>query len=63
MTKIIEYQCNICRSTFNGKRAISDKLLKAVYFIGNVKFEIKDLPAECDTHICITCLNQLKEKL
>ena len=61
--KIIEYKCNICGSTFNSRAAHADKLLKAVYFTGNIKFVLKDLPAECDTHICITCLDQLKEQL
>lgn len=59
--KIVEYKCNICGDIHGSTHATT--MVKAIYFTGNTKFEIKKLPAECDTHICVSCLKQLQTQL
>lgn len=61
--KIIQFKCNICDDVYSYKEAVSQKLLKAIYFVGNKKFEIRDLNAECDHHVCNNCLDQFKKQL
>lgn len=61
--KIIEYKCEVCRDKYTNEQAVKNSMVKAIYFTGNTKFEIKPLPQECDTHICVRCLDQLKNQL
>ena len=61
--KIITYKCNVCREEYASEKAIKEKLVKAIYFSNMHNFTIKELPAECDTHICVRCLDQLKNQL
>lgn len=56
--KIIQFKCNICGSIWNFKDGQNS--LKAIYFTGNIKFDIRPVSAECDTHICNSCLEQLQ---
>lgn len=61
--KIVTYKCEICKTEFTREEAVNEKRVKAVYFTSNSFFEIRELPADSDTHICFLCLEQLKTQL
>lgn len=61
--KIIEYKCDLCKDKYTHQFSVVEGGVKAMYFTGNAKFEIKALPCETDNHICVRCLKQLQVQL
>lgn len=61
--KIVQYKCEICKTVFKKQETVDEKRVKAIYFTSNTFFEVKDLPQECDTHVCFMCLDQLRNQL
>lgn len=65
--KKIEYICNLCGETYTIKQAHVEKLIKGFYVINQYttkdpvthNFMIKDLPCECDRHICKSCIQDI----
>lgn len=55
--KEIKYRCEICRDYKKRPEAFNEMM--ACYFKNNTKFELRDINAECDTHVCNSCLEQI----
>lgn len=58
--KEIKYRCDICKEYHKRPEAYHNMM--ACYFTGNVTFELRGINAECDTHICHSCLQQITEQ-
>lgn len=58
--KIVQYECEICNVKFTQTEAVTEKRVKAIYFTTYQFFEVRNLPQDCDKHICFMCLEQLR---
>ena len=65
--KKIEYICNMCSESYTVAQAHQQKLIKGFYVINQYtgtnptthNFMLKDLPCECDRHICKSCIQDI----
>lgn len=58
--KEIKYGCDICKEYHKRPEAYDNMM--ACCFKSNVYFELTNINAECDTHICHSCLFQITEQ-
>lgn len=58
--KKITYNCNVCHDDYTKKAAHEEKKIYAAYFIGvSGAFELRELPADTDAHICRKCIQSV----
>lgn len=59
--KEVTYKCNVCSDRYSDKLPGINNSIKAIYFISNKAFEVRDLPQDCDTHVCNKCIDSFKK--